>query len=56
MYKTTPDPLHIKFFCNECKKDIDECKCPDLVERFTRRFAGSVIEKEAAEAVREARG
>jgi hypothetical protein len=41
----------LKFYCDECKKDLNKCQCEDLEERFKERFAGSCIEKAAMAAV-----
>jgi hypothetical protein len=41
----------LKFYCEQCKKDLDKCQCEDLEERFKDRFAGSCLEKEAAVAI-----
>jgi hypothetical protein len=46
----------LKFYCEQCKKDLDKCQCEDLEERFKERFAGSCLEKAAMAAVEEVRG
>jgi hypothetical protein len=46
----------LKFYCDVCKKDLDNCQCPDLEQRFEERFAGSCLYKEAMTAVEEVRG
>ncbi len=55
MFKTDKTPIPIKFFCWNCKKIIADCQCPDLAERFAR-YRGSVLEEEAAQAVKQVRG
>jgi hypothetical protein len=46
----------LKFYCDVCRKGLDECQCEDLAERFKERFAGSCLEKEAMTAVEAVRG
>jgi hypothetical protein len=45
----------VKFHCDTCKKELDRCQCPDLEQRFKERFWGSVLEKQAEEAVEASR-
>jgi hypothetical protein len=56
----------IKFHCNQCSTGAkakllitdnpsDRCHCPDLPERFRDHFWGSVLERQAMEAVKENR-
>jgi hypothetical protein len=41
----------LKFYCEQCKKDLDKCQCEDLGERFRERFAGSCLSDMAMAAV-----
>jgi hypothetical protein len=52
----------INFYCDECKRPVNydkpqlRCQCPDIEERYYRRFWGSTLWGMAREAVKKVRG